>query len=222
MTFGSVFGRTFSPTFQPSSQAASDTWWDLNGTITSCVAAYQPKGAASYAASLVDLSGNGNDATEVAAPGWDSTNGWTNYDVTAKIDTGVVFDSVDMSMIVRYANYDITKSSNYAPIVGIDVFRKNFCINVFSQPRIYYQWGDGAIAEYDASTTGVAALTQKVGYYNGSLVGTISPTYEGVSNTNLTIFGGGDAYLSILAFAIYSEVLTSTQVGNLTTAMAAL
>lgn len=30
-------------------------WWDLNGTITGCVAAYQPKGAASYAASKVNL-----------------------------------------------------------------------------------------------------------------------------------------------------------------------
>ena len=39
-------------------------WWDDDGAIGCCVGAWQPKGAASYAASLLDLSGNGNDVIE--------------------------------------------------------------------------------------------------------------------------------------------------------------
>lgn len=203
--------------------AAGGGWWDLNGTITSCVAAYQPKGAASYAASLVNLTGNTDyNATEIAEPGWDSTNGWTNYDAAANLDTGVVFDSINMSMIVRFANYDPTKSSSYAVIVGQRLFRKNFSISAYIQARIYFEWGDGSVSISGVGTTGVAALTQNVGYYNGSVVGTISAINSGISNTNIRIFSGQDAYLSILAFAIYDSVLTSTQIGNLTTAMNAL
>ena len=60
MTFGSTFGRTFSPTFQPSSQAAANASWWLAGGIAAanCVAAWRAKGAASYAASKVNLTGN--------------------------------------------------------------------------------------------------------------------------------------------------------------------
>lgn len=221
MAFASNFGRILSPTFQPNSQAKkAGGWWDLNGTITSCIAAYQPKGAASYAASLVNLTGNTDyDATETTQPGWDATNGWTNYDAAANLDTGVVFDSVDMSMIVRYANFDYTKSSQYPTIVGVNVWRKKFTMVVYNQPRIYYSWGDASITKWDVGASAVVAMTQKIGYYNGSVVGTCSPTYEGISNTTIRIFNGEDAYLSILAFAIYDSVLTSTQVGLLTTAM---
>ena len=62
MAFASNFGRILSPTFQPNSQAKkAGGWWDLNGTITSCIAAYQPKGAASYAASKVNLANPGTE-----------------------------------------------------------------------------------------------------------------------------------------------------------------
>ena len=89
MTFGSTFGRVFSPTFQPKSQAAAssaDTWWDLNGTITSCVAAYQPKGAASYAASKVNLVNPGTDnlSDGTAYPSWSSGGAWDFIGDTAR------------------------------------------------------------------------------------------------------------------------------------------
>ncbi len=46
--------------------AAASTWWDNNGAISGCVAAYQPKGAADLAASYVNLA---NSGTYNAAPG---------------------------------------------------------------------------------------------------------------------------------------------------------
>jgi hypothetical protein len=55
-------------------------WW-LSGSIpaANCIAAYQPKGAASYAASKVNLANPGTyNATDGAAfPSWDTAVGWT-------------------------------------------------------------------------------------------------------------------------------------------------
>jgi len=55
--------------------------WYLSGGVAAanCVAAYQPQGAASFAASLLDLTGNGNHAVDpggAATPAWDAVNGW--------------------------------------------------------------------------------------------------------------------------------------------------
>jgi len=61
MAFNSTFGRVFSPTFQPRSVASGvEPWW-LSGGIAAanCVAAYQPKGAASLEASYVNLANPG-------------------------------------------------------------------------------------------------------------------------------------------------------------------
>lgn len=53
------------------------SWW-TSGGASGLMFAYQPKGAASYAASKTDLSAAGNNASDGSdIPIWDSTNGWT-------------------------------------------------------------------------------------------------------------------------------------------------
>ena len=60
----------------PRGGAAAASWWEVAGKT--CVAAYQPKGAASYAASLVNLAQPGTyNATEGVAPTWAAGTGWT-------------------------------------------------------------------------------------------------------------------------------------------------
>ena len=232
MTFGSVFGRTFSPTFQPSSQAAASsasTWWDLNGTITSCVAAYQAKGAASYAASLTDLSGNSNDATEGNAPDWDVTNGWkfvkTNNDY---LKTGII-PADNYSVAFRYsdavneATFELSSLKN----------TPNNCyfeLNASISANMRFLYGDKAMTISGGyKLNGIMVMTSAAGYYNGEKVGEIpaytwnGTTYEviiGGRNTNGNI--GNYANVYVQAAAIYSGTLTPTQVGNLTTAMNAL
>ena len=70
----------------------SDTWWDPNGYFGAmCALAYQPFGAPDYAGSLVDLTGNGNNATApVAAPTWAAISGWTLNGVNQYLRTNYV------------------------------------------------------------------------------------------------------------------------------------
>lgn len=228
MTFGSTFGRTFSPTFQPKSQAAASAangWWDLDGTITSCVAAYQPKGAASYAASLVNLTGNTTyDATEGNAPDWDATNGWefaaANSDY---LKTGVTPDSLDWSAIIALSNLSTADqwAFGYYTTIGFGVIPNT---NPGQPQTRYYNGGERRVTA--TRTSGIFAIAKNQGYYNGSTDGS---TFDQTSHTAGEIWigdisGSYRRYLNgyVQAFAIYNATLTSTQIGNLTTAMAAL
>ncbi len=230
MTFGSVFGRTFSPTFQPSSQAAAGGgWWDLNGTITSCVAAYQPKGAASYAASKVNLANAGTyDATDGAAyPAWDETNGWKFTATSSHYLTTGVTPSQTWSMIVRFSN--VTNST--CLLCGC-YYGQQFYLSPNISSKVYYGIGaavGGEIGVSPAMTSGILAKANNLGYRNGSFdnatgTGTATPVEVYIGAGKHATNGSAGLFVSayIQAWAIYNETLTSTQIGNLTTAMAAL
>lgn len=232
MTFGSVFGRTFSPTFQPSSQAAKAAggWWDLDGTITSCVAAYQPKGAASYAASLADLSGNDNDATEGTAPAWGATDGWKFDGVNDYLKTSVVPGTdQSCSMIIRYSD---AVFDDYRWMFGVMVTN----VGSFGYGRykasapVKFANGGQVTVKVTLPSAAVAAVAGNQGYLDGSTCGGTISGYG--TGTMRTIFIGclhaandtASSYCQtyVQAVAIYNAVLTSTQVGLLTTAMNAL
>lgn len=234
MTFGSTFGRTFSPTFQPKSQAAvaSGGWWDLDGTITSCVAAYQPKGAASLAASYVNLATPGTyDCTVGSAPSLDA-NGW--YGASAYLKTGVV-PQANYTMIARFSSHN---HPNVGIIIGCVASGNNFYFKMgstvdnmaFCNGTNEVEWAQNL---YNIPN-GIYAIAGSNGYYGGAAkVATLDNTWG--TNTNDiwlmkansagTPVGRFNAYWTshrFMAFAVYNATLTSTQIGNLTTAMNAL
>ena len=88
----------------------SPTNWDPNALGLSIWAAYEPKGAASLAASYVDLSGNGNDAAPGVAPtlssGW-VFNGGTQYLTT----TFAPANDQNQAVFVQYA--DVIQGNRY-------------------------------------------------------------------------------------------------------------
>ena len=86
----------------PAEAEEAGNWWEAGGA-SGAVAVYQPKGAASYAASLTDLSGNENDASEGTAPDWDADNGWKFNGSDDYLDTGLVIAS-GYTIIVRFSN----------------------------------------------------------------------------------------------------------------------
>lgn len=84
-------------------QDAASNWWEAGGA-SGCLAAYQSKGAASLAASYVNLANPGtyNPALGVA-PTWDVVNGWTGNASTMYLKTGIV-PAVGYSMLVQFTN----------------------------------------------------------------------------------------------------------------------
>ena len=200
---------------------AGGGWWDLDGTITSCVAAYQPKGAASYAASLVDLTGNGYTATEAAgSPGWDASYGWGG-DYTNYLVTGINPESVNDTWtgIVRY-----TELPNAS---GQYLFGKQSYINSASRYwGILRHWNNRRWALGTTSYTnntnlaaGTCALAGALAYRDGTHLGTIEDYGEYFIDTEVPMLR---CSAKIQAIAFYNAVLTSDQVSALTTAMNAL
>lgn len=234
MTFGSTFGRVLSPTFQPSSQAAAGgTWWDLNGTLTSCVAAYQPKGAADYAASKVNLANPGTyNATDINAPDWATATGWYFSGVNKGLNAAYPSDTKPVTYIARIkcpadaaaqrAIFGTTKDSGAVLRINTNnsiTFTGYGAFDVFTAGAIIGDTDMVIAVTYDVS--GNWAL-----YIDGSLVnsGTNDKTFVtasygqiGVARNNSTDYIG-----YIYALAVDNIAINGTQVSALTTAMNAL
>lgn len=241
MTFGSTFGRVFSPTFQPKSQAVAGTssWWLAGGiAAANCVAAYQAKGAASYAASKSNLTLNTDyDLTEVGggAVDWATSTGWGGFASLSRCLNSGYTPALDLtqSVFVRFSDYS---TSNYEVLFGYYKslgLKGAMLFGPYSDNTMGTFYGaDTAIQiAYNAPrmSAGIYGFAGRTPYRDGNAdsntVGTSGAlgaltAYIGARNYNDTLnrpFSG-----NIQAVAIYNTTLTSTQVGLLTTAMAAL
>src|SRR5207247_1587053 len=79
-------------------------WYLLAGvSLSSIVAAYQGKGAASYAASLSNLAHPGtNDLTAGVAPTWSTGVGWTFNGTTQYLKTNIFSPQATWSVFAQY------------------------------------------------------------------------------------------------------------------------
>ncbi len=88
-------------------------WWDNNGAISGCVAAYQPIGAASLAASYSNLANPGTyDCTVFAghtAPTFATETGWTFDGGNHTLKTNVTNPGAWWSCIAR-VTYDSARN----------------------------------------------------------------------------------------------------------------
>jgi len=235
MTFGSTFGRVLSPTFQPKSQAAAGGWWDLNGTITSCIAAYQPKGAASYAASKVNLANAGTyDAVNGSAyPTWEAETGWSFVAANSQyLTTGIVPSNTNTanSAIVRFTNGGAV---NYSFLFGARFTSGGYITGISpldSFNRVaYFNCNFSGAGKTPQLTGGVLAFSGASAYRNGVDESITIPT--GYTNNGYGYFigslnkNGTPAQFTtakIQAIAFYNTAISAAQVAALTTAMAAL
>lgn len=204
-------------------------WWEpATGSFT-CVAAYQAKGAASLAASYVNLANPGtNTAAPGVAPDFDTAYGWDFNGSSMYLTTGLI-PTTDWSAIVRFS--DGGTASNYLfGVQNVDTgavygIRPNDGFTALT----YYNAGAGGTGGGSAITSGVPAIAGKTAYLNGSFHAAISagagtwsnPMVVGARNQHPF---GISAYTAarIQAIAFYSTTLDATQVGEVTTAMAAL
>ena len=199
---------------------ATSNWWEVPGKT--CVAAYQPKGAASYAASKTNLANPGTyDATlgpDAGAPDWSSSTGW-HLDNTHWFTTGVLAQGT-WSIICRIGSYTESGGQN---AFGNQAYR-GFAVGPYWYgARVYgTNGGENAIAP-KAPQDSVLCLAGKKVYVDGTdwgfnLPGTAKNQPVCIPDDAGTFRMNGLWY----AGAIYSGTLSQSEVQALSTLMGAL
>lgn len=227
MTFSGGFVKAFRPAFDPG-MAAAVPWWFVAGKT--CVAAYQPKGAASLAASYVNLANPGTyDAAPGTAPAFAAATGWT-FNGGAYLTTGFTFAATTATLLVRYSDVVwVSVQNRYGVILGSYSGTNLSAVYAYgdSAPRLYI--ANHGLLDYGAALlAGCVGFAGNTAFVNGSSIGTISPSttpsplpiYIGRHNTP----SGPGTFLTgkIQAIVIYSDTLTAGEVAIKSAAMAAL
>jgi len=218
--------------------AAADYWWLAGGiSAANCIAAYQPIGAADYAASKVNLANPGTyDATEGVAPDWDDVNGWKFNGIDDYLNTGVTPEKDQTwSMIIKYSNW--VWKQNFNTFCGCGGGAGHgFLISEFD-PNSPYEGQDAYFFngnyKYEASGAGAAeqvrCIAGQYGYIDGVKVTTAISNntsdwdfeiYIGAQNDSGVAVTFNKNYTKLLA--IYDIALIEDQVLALTTTMNAL
>ena len=209
--------------------AAAASWWEVTGKT--CVGAWQAKGAASLAASYVNLANPGTyDCTApVAAPSFDAGTGWTFNGSTQYLSTGwTPATGQDQAMIVRFSDY----TSGDDSIVGVylDTGGLRTMNLARSGTTTAFRNGEANSVAGGAIDAGTLAVSGDTGYQDGiAVLGVIStsavaydqPIYIGANCYNA---GAVTNYFDgkIQAFAIYSDTLAAGEVKTVSDAMALL
>lgn len=226
MTFGSTFGRVFSPTFQPKSQAAAtaSSWWLAGGiAAANCIAAYQPKGAASYAASKVNLANPGtHDAADGSTyPTWDFTDGWSfasgKYLVLPKF-------ALTYTIICKYTDASGTNAVLFGTLNTAGTAGTYYMPTRTGNTRTHVNGAnnnDGVVAI--SKPSGVVAIAGNKAYFDGSDLGVTLST-SALPDLNLYLgrinFSNPlSVTAKVQALAIYDITLTPSQIAAVTTAM---
>lgn len=211
----------------PRTAAAAAGWWVVPGKT--CVAAYQPKGAASYAASKTNLAQPGvYDATEGVAPTWAAATGWTFNGSTQYLRAPVFVEEAWTTLCQFSAFTDSADKTLFGFIRG--GYMSNIMIRPCGSSGVEY-WHGTVLRRAPKATTGNLGLAGKQPYRNGAADGAPSTTaWDGANGINEMYISawnyGGTAIwhaaCTIQAFAIYSDTLSGPEVATLAAAMAAL
>ena len=205
--------------------AAAESWWVVAGKT--CVAAYCPKGAASYAASLVNLANPGTyDAAPGVAPTWASATGWTGNGSSMYLTTGGLVPVATGTVLLRFsgATSDGALYGFWDNAATYQEFGYQRYLGTF-----YYASGAYIAGTHPTDHAGVIAIADRTCYLNGAPDKTLgASTLPSCTIYLLARYESGSGMAgffsaaSIQAFAIYSDTLTAVQVSTVSSAMAAL
>lgn len=224
MAFAPVFGRPFAPTFDrhAAAAAAAADWWTAGGAPTP-IAVYQPKGAASLAASYVNLINPGTyDAAPGIAPTLDAT-GWV-FNGTQYLLTGIIpKDGQDQAVLVRYAGAGV--ANGYLVGVMNNATSKRFALipswtgSAFGE-RYYANLELVSITNTASNANGVLAVSGTSGYLNGNIDKTGIGPGSGLAITGGVLIGGmlqdGIGYHSFFLGSILAVAIWNTSTGHAT------
>lgn len=200
-------------------------WWEAGGA-SGCVAAYQSIGAASLAASYVNLANPGtHDLTVVVAPAWSSGVGWTfgsGRFLTADIQPA---NDQSWSAIVAFSGAsgpDDIVFGQYNAGSGLIIQP----VSTTTKRAIY----NGFVFEVSgALSSGVMSVSGNKMYTNGVADAGTAPIWGAAAWPTLGI-GGFTSFVgdlpystaTITALAVYSTVLDAPQNAALYTCISAL
>lgn len=204
-------------------------WWDNDGAISGCVAAYQPIGAASLAASYSNLQNPGTyDASAGVAPTFASATGWTFNGTTQYLTSGYTPPgTAAFTAIVRYSG--ATRTGDRCLLGQSDGgSNQGLFVNLSLVGNTAFLANGNYATPATAPASGVLAVAGGQGYLDGATygsswspsAGTWRPIYIGAYNS-----AGSVAFRyagNIQAIAIYTTTLTAGNVATLTTRMNAL
>ena len=220
------------------------SWWLAGGiAAANCVAAYQPKGAASYAASKVNLANPGTyDLVKITNdPDFDAATGWT-FDASSvkALDSESKITLTYDSTIIACFTTPNSWAKELPIVVAVGpVYPFGFQIqsrNAYNVNKCYSSMKNVSAISSSALSTNTKYVVCCLGNYEGKVTqfidgsknGQAAGTDSSFSVTNKIRVGQGETLAGygfngvVACCAIYNATLTSTQVGLLTTAMAAL
>ena len=201
------------------------TPWYLAGGVSAanCVAAYQPIGAADYAASKVNLANPGTyNATDGAEyPTWDDTNGWKFDHTTGDSQTLYYIalgSSAEYSAILRFSNVVQGIENGYALTTNGTSNNLNLQFRAANSQYRYH-----TTQRLNAFDSGGVVAWNKVGIYvDGSPSYSWTPASDTITPASLRSQSVSTGLFYLQALAIYNTTLTGDQVAAITTAMNAL
>ena len=209
---------------------AAVDWWLAGGiSAANCIAAYQPKGAASLAASYINLANPGTyDAAPGVAPTFNVDYGWV-FDIVHFLTCGIVVQQ-GWSIVVRVAN--VITSSNSAAFGSIDLSLGAHYVLLYPSAVAVggrrYRNGINQNVPGPNIAAGIMAMAGGNCYLDGSPDGTFVESWAG-PNTVESYIGARNYAPSrdglrgtIASLSVYDTIITAPQVAAATTAMAAL
>lgn len=213
----------------PLGQVSSVSKW-----YSGAVVAYQPKGAASLAASYVNLANPGTyDAVPGTAPTWNAMNGWSFVTASAQyLLTGYTVSTNALTVLIRGSFTKATGTNRWMFSAGNTNATVVFGIRTQNENSIQF-WNGTNFTNVSVSPgtnpeTGVFCVAGFDIYRGGVDIGNIASN-SSTPNTQLVIgallFGAG--YIqhttgTVQALAVYNSVLSAGQIATVSAAMAAL
>jgi hypothetical protein len=209
-------------------QNYTNWWWATGGISASCVAAYQPANAQSYASSKINIKNPGtNNATDgTAFPTWDTTNGWTFAAASSQfLKTGIT-PADNWSAIVKFSG--ATDGVNNQYLFGSrnasTVTRFFVIINSIAN-TIAYGLGDASTVSPEL-LSGILGFAAHQGYRNGVSDGAAIGAWTGgvgqvVFIGSSTSDGNGPAAATFLTGAIQAVAFFNTSIASQIEAMTA-
>ena len=204
------------------SAGSAANWWTVVGKTV--LAAYKAKGAASLAASYVNLANPGTyDCTVDAFGPTLGASGWTFNGIFQHLNTNLTHTDAGQVWSALIAFSGVTNNGFImGENTGSTVTGLQMAPNYTSNRRLYDN-GKYLLIGSGAVTSGVMGIAGPTAYYNGVSDGAINTgTLTQVNNT--IYIGRGSLYCAgnVAAVAIYSDTLSAGEMATVSAAMAAL